>query len=171
MKVAFLTLGCKVNFYETEKMMTDFKQHGFEITGFEEEADVYLVNTCTVTNIADRKSRQMLHRARKKNPDSVIVAVGCYVESGGEELLKDEAIDVAFSNKEKTSMAEKVLSYLKEIGKEELRNGAKDRDVLDENTDLERTRKYIKIQDGCNQFCTYCMIPYVRGGGVLSSRE
>lgn len=171
MRVAFLTLGCKVNFYETEKMMTDFRQHGFEITGFGEEADVYVINTCTVTNIADRKSRQMLHRARKKNPDSIVVAVGCYVESGGENLSSDAAIDVAFSNKDKESLAQKVLFYLEEIGRIEGKNVAENQCVSEINTDLERTRKYIKIQDGCNQFCTYCMIPYVRGGGVLKSRE
>lgn len=166
-----MTLGCKVNFYETEKMMTDFRQHGFEITGFGEEADVYVINTCTVTNIADRKSRQMLHRARKKNPDSIVVAVGCYVESGGENLSSDAAIDVAFSNKDKESLAQKVLFYLEEIGRIEGKNVAENQCVSEINTDLERTRKYIKIQDGCNQFCTYCMIPYVRGGGVLKSRE
>lgn len=171
MKVAFLTLGCKVNFYETEKMMADFTQCGFEITGFGESADVYIINTCTVTNMADRKSRQMIHRAKKKNPDSVVVAVGCYVESGGEELLKDSAIDVAFSNKEKDSVAEKVILYLKKIGKEECEPQMEIQCFSTNNTDMERTRKYIKIQDGCNQFCTYCMIPYVRGRGILSSRE
>ncbi len=171
MKVAFLTLGCKVNFYETEKMMADFTQHGFELTGFADRADVYVINTCTVTNIADRKSRQMLHRARKKNPDAVVVAVGCYVESGGEELLNDEAIDAAFSNRDKKSIAEKVLSYLKETGKEKISEMPGNQGFSGRNMDLERTRKYIKIQNGCNQFCTYCVIPYVRGGGVLSSRE
>ena len=109
MKVAFLTLGCKVNFYETEKMSEQFRQKGFDVVDFQEKADIYVVNTCTVTNIADRKSRQMLHRAKKKNPDSFVVAVGCYVESGGEELLADKAVDAAFSNKEKESVAERII--------------------------------------------------------------
>lgn len=171
MKVAFLTLGCKVNFYETEKMMQDFKEHGFEIVDFNRESDVYIINTCTVTNIADRKSRQMIHRAKKKSPDSIVAAVGCYVESGGEELKKDSSIDVSFSNKDKSSVAVKVLSYLKEIEKYREDKYTEKCAVQGNNTSLERTRKYIKIQDGCNQFCSYCMIPYVRGGGVLSSRD
>lgn len=171
MKVAFLTLGCKVNFYETDKMMQDFKKHGFGIVNFNEKADVYIINTCTVTNIADRKSRQMIHRAKKKNPDSIVAAVGCYVESGGEELNNDSSIDVSFSNKDKSSVAEKVLYYLKEIGRTSRDEVAENNDIWENNKGSERTRKYIKIQDGCNQFCSYCMIPYVRGGGVLSSRE
>lgn len=171
MKAAFLTLGCKVNFYETEKMMVDFQKHGFDIVEFGQAADICIINTCTVTNIADRKSRQMLHRAKKKNPQSIVAAVGCYVESGGEELLKDPSVDVAFSNRDKGSIAQKVLEYMKSRGvplgsliPEAACDGQSD-PVRD------RTRKYIKIQDGCNQFCSYCMIPYVRGGGVLSSRE
>nr|MBP3599345.1 tRNA (N(6)-L-threonylcarbamoyladenosine(37)-C(2))-methylthiotransferase MtaB [Eubacterium sp.] len=171
MKVAFLTLGCKVNYYETERMMADFQKSGFEIVEFQEKADVYVINTCTVTNIADRKSRKMLHRAKKMNPNSIVVAVGCYVESGGEVLQADAAIDVSFSNKEKENIAEKVLDYLREIdvlldGKE-LKNSR----LQNINTTSERTRKYIKIQDGCNQFCSYCLIPYVRGKGELVSRK
>lgn len=112
MKAAFLTLGCKVNFYETEKMMTDFQKHGFDIVEFGQGADICIINTCTVTNIADRKSRQMLHRAKKKNPRSIVAAVGCYAESGGEELLKDPSVDMVFSNRDKESIAEKVLEYM-----------------------------------------------------------
>ncbi len=171
MKAAFLTLGCKVNFYETEKMMTDFQKHGFDIVEFGQGADICIINTCTVTNIADRKSRQMLHRAKKKNPRSIVAAVGCYAESGGEELLKDPSVDMVFSNRDKESIAEKVLEYM---GSREVTEG----DSLQEaacggqsDPVRDRTRKYIKIQDGCNQFCSYCMIPYVRGGGILSSRE
>ncbi len=160
MKVAFLTLGCKVNFYETEKMMEQFQSYGFSVVEFREKADVYVINTCTVTNMADRKSRQMIHRAKKLNPESLVVAVGCYVESGGEELLRDSAIDAAFSNKEKETIVSRMiekfqLNCSESEGKGECRR--------------ERTRAYLKIQDGCNQFCTYCMIPYVRGGGILTS--
>ena len=100
MKAAFLTLGCKVNFYETEEMIEQFRQRGFEIVDFKEKADVYIINTCTVTNMADRKSRQMIHRAKKKNPQSFVAAVGCYVESGGGALAEDPAIDAAFSNRD-----------------------------------------------------------------------
>lgn len=171
MKVAFLTLGCKVNFYETEKMMADFEKHGFEIVDFAEKADVYVINTCTVTNIADRKSRKMLHRAKKKNPDSFVVAVGCYVESSRFEQKTDEAIDVAFSNKEKKGIAEKVLSCLEEAGRLTRGEFADGNIYPGKNAGIGRTRKYLKIQDGCNQFCSYCMIPYVRGGGVLSSQK
>ncbi len=171
MKAAFLTLGCKVNFYETEKMMADFQKRGIDIVEFGQAADICIINTCTVTNIADRKSRQMLHRAKKKNPQSIVAAVGCYVESGREELQKDPSVDVAFSNRDKGSIAVKVLEYMKSRGVlvessvPEAGCGGQSDPVRD------RTRKYIKIQDGCNQFCSYCMIPYVRGGGVLSSRE
>lgn len=171
MKVAFLTLGCKVNYYETEKMMADFLKHHFEVVEFNESADVYVINTCTVTNIADRKSRQMIHRARKKNPDSVVVAVGCYVESGGEKLQQDGAIDVSFSNKGKEGVAEEVISYLKKTGRMKSEAPMEEKPWQQSDFSSERTRKYIKIQDGCNQFCSYCMIPYVRGGGVLSSRD
>ena len=177
MKVAFLTLGCKVNFYETEKMSEQFRQKGFDVVDFQEEADIYVVNTCTVTNIADRKSRQMLHRAKKKNPDSFVVAVGCYVESGGEELLADKAVDAAFSNKEKESVAERIIErfYAERpdyrMDTESCTTGIDRNDVSGKSVTLQhdRTRAYLKIQDGCNQFCTYCMIPYVRGRGVLRS--
>lgn len=163
MRVAFLTLGCKVNFYETEKMMEQFQRLGFSVVEFSETADIYIINTCTVTNMADRKSRQMLHRAKKKNPDSLVVAVGCYAESGGEELLKDSAIDAAFSNKEKKDVAERIVKMF------ELKTAPCGENDTEYDFEHERTRAYIKIQDGCNQFCTYCMIPYVRGMGVLSS--
>lgn len=163
MKVAFLTLGCKVNFYETEKMKEQFQKKGFEIVEFDRIADIYVVNTCTVTNIADRKSRQMLHRAKKKNPKALVVAAGCYVESAGEALKKDTAIDIAFSNKEKGNLAEKLLDTFPFLADSSFSTG--------ECTGIPggRTRAYLKIQDGCNQFCTYCMIPYVRGRGALTS--
>lgn len=171
MRVAFLTLGCKVNFYETEKMMADFEKHGFEVVSFAEKADVYVINTCTVTNIADRKSRKMIHRAKKKNPDSFVVAVGCYVESSGFEQKTDEAIDMAFSNKEKEGIAERVLSSLEKKRRTPGLEHEETQVFPGKNTGIGRTRKYLKIQDGCNQFCSYCLIPYVRGGGVLSSQK
>lgn len=159
--VAFLTLGCKVNYYETEKMMEQFRECGFHIGEFSEKADIYIINTCTVTNIADRKSRQMIHRAKKKNPNSLVVAVGCYVESGGEDLLQDDAIDAAFSNKDKAVLADLVM--------ERFRLERKEKTTEVEHLKTDRTRAYLKVQDGCNQFCSYCMIPYVRGNGVLKS--
>lgn len=161
MRIAFLTLGCKVNFYETEKMMEQFQKLGFDIVDFTDPSDVYIVNTCTVTNMADRKSRQMLHRARKRNPDSLVVAVGCYVDSGGDKLKEDKAIDAFFSNQDKEHMAERFVEHF-DLAVENVE--AENRDVHHD-----RTRAYIKIQDGCNQFCTYCMIPYVRGRGKLVS--
>lgn len=117
MKVAFLTLGCKVNYYETEKMIADFRAHGFEVEDFKKNADIYIVNTCTVTNIADRKSRKMLHRAKRNNPDSIVAAVGCYVESGRDELEKDSAVDVFFSNADKAEIVSKMISYMEETGR------------------------------------------------------
>ena len=163
MRAAFLTLGCKVNFYETEKMMEQFCQRGFEIVDFKERADVYIINTCTVTNMADRKSRQMIHRAKKKNPQSFVAAVGCYVESGGDALLEDPAIDAAFSNRDKLTVAEQVVQRLGLA--EGSTNVELERGILSQD----RTRSFLKIQDGCNQFCSYCIIPYVRGGGRLVS--
>lgn len=161
MKVAFLTLGCKVNFYETERMMDQFERLGFDVVDFTEPSDIYIVNTCTVTNIADRKSRQMLHRAKKKNPESLVVAVGCYVESGEAQLRDDSAVDAFFYNRDKEHMAERFIEYF-QILPERIGTGSR-------NVQHERTRAYLKIQDGCNQFCTYCMIPYVRGRGKLVS--
>lgn len=163
MKAAFLTLGCKVNFYETEKIIEQFRQFGFEIVDFKEKADVYVVNTCTVTNMADRKSRQMIRRAKKLNPESFVVAAGCYVESGGDAMKEDPVIDAAFSNKEKMDIARQVVHRL----------GMVQRTTATEQMgkifSRERTRAYLKIQDGCNQFCSYCIIPYVRGKGKLVS--
>lgn len=162
-RVAFLTLGCKVNFYETEKMMEQFQIAGFEIVDFSDSADIYIVNTCTVTNIADRKSRQMLHRAKKKNPQSLVAAVGCYVESDSERLKEDSTVDAYFTNGDKENIAERMIEQFSLERKSRL-TAAGSRDVRHE-----RTRAYIKVQDGCNQFCTYCLIPYVRGRGKLRS--
>ena len=164
MKAAFLTLGCKVNYYETEKIMEQFRLRGYEVVEFSEPADIYIINTCTVTNMADRKSRQMIHRAKRKNPDSLVVAVGCYVESGKEVLEKDEAVDAAFSNKDKEKLADLIIERFHLMAGERAKEQPEEMDHV-----KHRTRAYLKVQDGCNQFCTYCMIPYVRGRGVLKS--
>ena len=161
-RVAFLTLGCKENFYETEKMLEQFQKDGYEIVDFSDSADIYIVNTCTVTNIADRKSRQMLHRAKKKNPQSLVAAVGCYVESDSERLKTDSAVDAYFTNDDKENIAGRMIEQFSLERTERLAAGSRD-------VRHERTRAYIKVQDGCNQFCTYCLIPYVRGRGKLRS--
>lgn len=161
MRVAFCTLGCKVNFYETEKMMTAFASHGFEVVKEQDCADIYVINTCTVTNMADRKSRQMIHRGKKKNPDCLVVAVGCYAQSDGKKLKEDAGIDLVLNNQEKESIVEHVMAYLGE------KNNWQEESCLPEREEYdfvhERTRAFIKVQNGCNQFCTYCIIPYVRG--------
>lgn len=164
--VAFLTLGCKVNSYETDGMKRLFSEAGYEIKEFEEQADVYIINTCTVTNIADRKSRQMLHRAKKKNPDSIVVAVGCYVQAAAETLEEDDAIDLVIGNNKKNEIVAILEEY---FGNTELREALVDIGQEREFEELsfgaggEKTRAYIKVQDGCNQFCSYCIIPYARG--------
>lgn len=163
--VALHNLGCKVNGYEMDVMQQMLQEKGYKIVPFDEQADIYIVNTCTVTNIADRKSRQMLHRAKKKNPGSVVVAVGCYVQAGGEEVLKDEGIDLAIGNNKKKDLVEILEEYLTgktvetiiDIGK------TSEFEEMQLKETAGHTRAYIKIQDGCNQFCSYCMIPYARG--------
>ena len=164
MRVAFLTLGCKVNYYETGKIKEEFEKDGYEIVDFDESADIYIVNTCTVTNMADRKSRQMLHRAKKNNPNALVVACGCYADAKDGEAL---GADMSVVNKDKRIILKLVNDALKgrqitEVNTDELKQKP--------NRPAERTRAFIKIQDGCNQFCTYCLIPYVRGRGVLVSK-
>lgn len=172
--VAFLTLGCKVNSYETEAMKKLFIEAGYEIRSFSETAAVYIINTCTVTNMADRKSRQMLHRARKKNPDGVIAAVGCYVQASPEEAKQDMAVDLLIGNNQKSHIVEVIEDYRKSQGKKAL---ISEREAMQYYEELqiedagEKTRAYLKVQDGCNQFCTYCIIPYVRGQIRSRSRE
>ena len=165
-RASFYTLGCKVNAYESEAMAEQLKAGGFEIVPFAERADVCIVNTCTVTGIADRKSRQMLHKARELNPDAVIVCTGCYAEDAGELLKADHAADIVVGNTGKDRIAEVISEYLRS-GKTDYTwksvNLVKEYDSLTVSETMERTRAYVKIQDGCNQFCTYCMIPYVRG--------
>ena len=176
--VALHNLGCKVNSYELDVMQQMLQEKGYNIVSFDEKADIYIVNTCTVTNMADRKSRQMLHRAKTLNPDSVVIAIGCYVQTGKEDVVLDECIDLAIGNNRKKDIVAIIESYLKEKGllqapikvDKTLNNTT----IIDVNNTYEyeemtlkktaeHTRAYIKIQDGCNQFCTYCIIPYARG--------
>ncbi len=176
-KAALHNLGCKVNAYETEAMQELLENAGYEIVPFKEKADIYIINTCTVTNMADRKSRQMLHKARKMNPDAVIVAAGCYVQALESEEQIDSSVDIVIGNNKKQDLVEILKEY------EEQKNGG-DNQLLSEMIDInhtkeyetlhlsttgEHTRAYIKVQDGCNQFCSYCIIPYARGR--VRSRE
>lgn len=203
-KVALHNLGCKVNSYELDVIVQKLKEKGFSIVPFDEKADIYMVNTCSVTNIADRKSRQMLHQAKKRNPNAVVVALGCYVQTETEQALADEAVDLVIGNNRKKDAAEILTEYLKHRANADkgLRENADK--IAEENCDrsserkytdktlggktvididretayeemrltdtAEHTRAYVKIQDGCNQFCSYCIIPYARGR-VRSRRE
>ena len=168
--VAFHTLGCKVNAYETEAMREALVRAGYAVRSFEEPADVYVINTCSVTNIADRKSRQMLHRARTMNPEAVIVAAGCYAQAAGEKLKDDLSVDIILGNHEKRDIAavlerwfaddadaRETIAAVGDIG------AVRCYDDMAAETMTEHTRAFLKIQDGCNQFCSYCIIPYVRG--------
>ena len=173
-RAAFHNLGCKVNSYELDIMRQKMEKSGYSIVPFEEEADVYVINTCTVTNIADRKSRQVIHKAKKRNPDAVVIAVGCYVETDPERVGTDSAIDLAIGNNNKARIAELLDECLESIGE-----SSRDRRTLGGRTmtdlthrpqyedmqleDPGHTRAFVKIQDGCNQFCSYCIIPYARG--------
>ena len=168
MKVAFHSLGCKVNSYETDAMRQSLIHAGYEDADFAPGADVYVINTCTVTNVADRKSRQMLHKAKEMNPDAVVVAAGCYVQDAGEKLTADQAVDIIVGNHEKSRLPEILAEYFRnrEAGKKTAVtniNRVREYDELHFVPDGEHTRAFIKVQDGCNQFCSYCMIPYVRG--------
>lgn len=172
MRVGFLTLGCKVNSYETEKMKIKFEEQGHTVVAFEEKADVYIVNTCTVTNIADRKSRKMLHRAKRRNPDSLVVAAGCYVDSSDKKGEKDSSVDLFVTNAMKENLVAFVVEAMKErnivpmqVTEEEFE---KEHHMTKEAMAQKHTRAYLKVQNGCNQYCTYCIIPYVRG--PLSSK-
>lgn len=166
-KVALHNLGCKVNAYEIEAMQQLLEEAGYEIVPFEPGADIYVINTCTVTNIADRKSRQMLHKAKKMNPEAIVVATGCYVQTGGEKLEKDEAIDLVLGNNQKINIVEALAEYVENKpghGSHVIKiNQTKEYEELSIDHTAEHVRAYIKVQDGCNQFCTYCIIPYARG--------
>lgn len=184
-KVALHNLGCKVNSYETEAMQEMLENAGYEIVPFKEGADIYVINTCTVTNIADRKSRQMLHRARKMNPDAIVIAAGCYVQAQEEQQKTDPCIDIVIGNNKKKDLIQLLEEY--EANKKDREefveeteiseseeimpvkkavidiNHTKEYEELQLSKTGEHTRAYIKVQDGCNQFCTYCIIPYARG--------
>ena len=174
--IAFHNLGCKVNSYETDAMAQKCVEKGYKIVDFEQKADIYVVNTCSVTNIADRKSRQMLHKAKKQNPDSVVVAVGCFVQANPEEVAKDEAIDLIVGNNKKKDLFEIVEEYLNQKSVSKDLEGTTVTDIhhcdyeeLKINKSEEHSRVFVKIQDGCDRYCTYCIIPYVRGN--LRSRK
>ena len=187
-KAALHNLGCKVNAYETEAMQELLEKHGYEIVPFQEGADVYIINTCTVTNMADRKSRQMLHKARKMNPDSIVVACGCYVQAKKDDI--PEGIDIVVGNNKKQNIVEILENYEKEKNQDGQRETSDEQEketetyqeILDINhekvyedlhlsTAAEHTRAYIKVQDGCNQFCSYCIIPFARGRVRSRSRD
>lgn len=165
-KVALHNLGCKVNSYEAEAMQQLLEQAGYEIVPFEPGADVYVINTCTVTNIADRKSRQMLHKAKKMNPDAIVVAAGCYAQTDTGKLEKDSAVDLILGNNQKKNIVEALTEYEEEHQKASRVikiNQTKEYEDLSIEYTAEHVRSYLKVQDGCNQFCTYCIIPYARG--------
>lgn len=184
-KAALHNLGCKVNAYETDAMQQLLEENGYEIVPFTECADVYVINTCSVTNMADRKSRQMIHRARKKNPQAIVVAAGCYVQTSTEEVIEDLAVDIVIGNNQKNHLVDCIADFESknhpicaenaEQGTQEKNTEEKVVDCIDINRDeqeyeyflvnktAEHTRAFIKVQDGCNQFCSYCIIPYARG--------
>jgi len=165
-KAALHNLGCKVNSYETEAMQQLLEAAGYEIVDFEDQADVYIINTCSVTNMADKKSRQMLHRAKAKNPNSVVVAAGCYVQAAGEKLLEDESIDLVIGNNKKADLIPLLEECLagREVHDSIIDIGAAhEYETLHISKQADHTRAFIKVQDGCNQFCSYCIIPYTRG--------
>lgn len=164
-KVALHNLGCKVNAYETEAMQELLEKNGYEIVPFKEGADIYVINTCTVTNMADRKSRQMLHRAKKMNPEAIVVAAGCYVQAKAESGEVDECIDIVIGNNKKKDLIEILEQYEQERLQEAIIdiNHTKEYEEMHLSKTAEHTRAYIKVQDGCNQFCTYCIIPFARG--------
>lgn len=165
-KAALHNLGCKVNTYETEAMQHLLEEAGYEIVPFTQKADVYVINTCSVTNMADRKSRQMLHKAKKNNPDSIVVAAGCYVQTSEKEVLNDLSVDIVIGNDRKHDLVRLLDEYsLDSVNDtvDDINDGKHDFEELFIDQTKEHTRAFIKVQDGCNQFCSYCIIPYARG--------
>lgn len=165
-KAALHNLGCKVNAYETEAMQHLLEEAGYEIVPFTQKADVYVINTCSVTNMADRKSRQMLHKAKKNNPDSIVVAAGCYVQTSEKEVLNDLSVDIVIGNDRKHDLVRLLEEYsLDSVNDtvDDINDGKHDFEELFIDQTKEHTRAFIKAQDGCNQFCSYCIIPYARG--------
>ena len=165
--VALHNLGCKVNEYEIEIMQQNVQKVGWKIVDFAQKADIYVINTCSVTNIADRKSRQMIHRARKMNPEAVIVAAGCYAQTDTDGAMEDDAIDIVIGNNRKAEIVDIIEKYLSQKEKvcvvDDLSVPCKYENCTLEGYDEKRIRVDIKIQDGCNQFCSYCIIPFARG--------
>lgn len=173
-RAAFYTLGCKVNQYETEAISEMFEKAGYKIVDFEDEADVYVINTCTVTNLSDRKSRQMIRRAKRNNENSIVIVIGCYAQTAPEEVSKIEGVNLVVGTKDRS----RILEYLKELETSGGRRNyvgdimkTREFEELGVNVYKERTRAFIKIQEGCNQFCTYCIIPYARGPVRSRSEE
>lgn len=165
-KAALHNLGYKVNAYETEAMQHLLEEAGYEIVPFTQKADVYVINTCSVTNVADRKSRQMLHKAKKNNPDSIVVATGCYVQTSEKEVLNDLSVDIVIGNDRKHDLVRLLEEYsLDSVNDtvDDINDGKHDFEELFIDQTKEHTRAFIKVQDGCNQFCSYCIIPYARG--------
>ena len=171
-KAALHNLGCKVNAYETEAMQQILEQAGYEIVPFQERADVYVINTCSVTNMADRKSRQMLHKAKKTNPEAIVIAAGCYVQTKEDEAALDESIDIVIGNNKKHMLLDAIEAYEKKRqGNEaekvnvvvDINHVKQDYEELHLEKTAEHTRAFLKVQDGCNQFCSYCIIPFARG--------
>lgn len=165
-KAALHNLGCKVNAYETEAMQHLLEEAGYEIVPFTQKADVYVINTCSVTNMADRKSRQMLHKAKKNNPDSIVVAAGCYVQTSEKEVLNDLSVDIVIGNDRKHDLVRLLEEYSFDSVNDtvdDINDGKHDFEELFIDQTKEHTRAFIKVQDGCNQFCSYCIIPYARG--------
>lgn len=164
---ALHNLGCKVNSYETQSMQQMLEQAGYEIVDFREKADVYVINTCSVTNMADRKSRQMIHRARGRNEQAVIVAAGCYVQTAGEEIKRDLSVDILIGNNKKSELVSLLEQYFAERARTvdmiDINEGTQPYEQLSLARTGEHTRAFLKVQDGCNQFCSYCIIPYARG--------
>ena len=166
-KAALHNLGCKVNAYETEAMQQMLEEAGYEIVPFSQKADVYVINTCSVTNMADRKSRQMLHRAKKLNPDSIVIGTGCYVQTSYEQAKEDAMIDILIGNNRKKDLLRILEAYEQERRVEDayvdINQGVQEYENLWMTNTSEHTRAFVKVQDGCNQFCSYCIIPYARG--------
>ncbi|PYG85926.1 threonylcarbamoyladenosine tRNA methylthiotransferase MtaB [Ruminiclostridium sufflavum DSM 19573] len=165
-RAAVFTLGCKVNQYESEAVSSMFQQNGYDILSFEERSDVYLINTCTVTSLSDRKSRQMIRKAKKNNPDAVVVVMGCYAQTSSDEVLKIPDVNLVIGTKDRS----RILELISRIEKGECKinavdniMSARDFEELKVSSYKERTRAYLKIQEGCGQFCSYCIIPYARG--------
>ena len=172
-KAALHNLGCKVNAYETEAMQQILENAGYEIVPFTEKADVYVINTCSVTNMADRKSRQMLHKAKKNNPDAIVIGAGCYVQTKEAEALLDDTIDIIIGNNRKSELLSMIEAYEREHKKVEsltdINHEKQEYETMCLERTAEHTRAFIKVQDGCNQFCSYCIIPFARGR--VRSRE